>query len=228
MYYPYFRGKQFELILLREQANIISVNPIRPIIEPVKSSFRTLETAVESLVGQGAKFTIVVNPQCGELIGEEDTILDWVEDIVPPNYEGLSLAYIVNQETNVDELIQEIEEGEREDYSIIHYGYTSGRELAHKLSDTGKVTTQIFIEGFSSKLYQKHFKNDRVKRVLIRDGFKIRKNALYPEREHFSDLHLTYDEENVDGFGDFLIVGDEFREAGGPAFAVAIHMTYLN
>lgn len=32
----------------------------------------------------------------------------------------------------------------------------------------------------------------------------------------------------MDGFGDFLIVGDEYSEGGGPAYAVAIHLTYIN
>lgn len=40
-------------------------------------------------------------------------------------------------------------------------------------------------------------------------------------------MHITYEEEGMDGFGDFLIVGDEYSESGGPARAVAIHLTYL-
>jgi len=32
----------------------------------------------------------------------------------------------------------------------------------------------------------------------------------------------------MNGFGDFLVVGDEFNEGGGPAYAVAIHLTYLD
>ena len=32
----------------------------------------------------------------------------------------------------------------------------------------------------------------------------------------------------MDGFGDYLIVGDDYSETGGPAYAVAIHLTYLN
>ena len=47
-------------------------------------------------------------------------------------------------------------------------------------------------------------------------------------KEHFSDLHLEYIDEAMDGFGDFLIVGDDYSESGGPAWAVAIHMTYLD
>ena len=32
----------------------------------------------------------------------------------------------------------------------------------------------------------------------------------------------------MDGFGDFLTVGDDYSEGGGPAYAVAIHLTFIN
>jgi hypothetical protein len=32
----------------------------------------------------------------------------------------------------------------------------------------------------------------------------------------------------MNGFGDFLIVGDDFYETGGPAYAVAIHLTFID
>ena len=32
----------------------------------------------------------------------------------------------------------------------------------------------------------------------------------------------------MDGFGDFLIVGDDYSESGGPAYAVAIHLTFID
>jgi len=32
----------------------------------------------------------------------------------------------------------------------------------------------------------------------------------------------------MDGFGDFLIVGDDYSETGGPAYAVAIHLTFVD
>ena len=32
----------------------------------------------------------------------------------------------------------------------------------------------------------------------------------------------------MDGFGDFLIVGDDYSEGGGPAYAVAIHLTFID
>ena len=32
----------------------------------------------------------------------------------------------------------------------------------------------------------------------------------------------------MSGFGDFLIVGDNYAESGGPAYAVAIHLTFID
>ncbi len=32
----------------------------------------------------------------------------------------------------------------------------------------------------------------------------------------------------MDGFGDFLIVGEEYTEMGGPAYTVAIHLTFID
>lgn len=46
--------------------------------------------------------------------------------------------------------------------------------------------------------------------------------------EEFSDLHVTYDDLGMNGFGDFLIVGDVYSEGGGPAYAVAIHLTFID
>ena len=64
--------------------------------------------------------------------------------------------------------------------------------------------------------------------MLIYDGFTRSKNRDYPPKEFFSELHLTYSELRLNGFGDFLIVGEDYIEAGGPAYAVAIHLTHLD
>ena len=48
------------------------------------------------------------------------------------------------------------------------------------------------------------------------------------KRNSFSDLHATFDDEGMNGFGDFLIVGNDYSESGGPAYAVAIHLTYID
>jgi len=44
----------------------------------------------------------------------------------------------------------------------------------------------------------------------------------------FTDWHTIYNEYNYVGFGDYLIVGDKYSDTGGPAYTVAIHLTYLH
>ncbi len=63
---------------------------------------------------------------------------------------------------------------------------------------------------------------------MLRDGFERKRNRDYDPLEKFSDLHITFEDEGMDGFGDFLIVGDEFSESGGPAYAIAIHLTFID
>ena len=102
--------------------------------------------------------------------------------------------------------------------ALIHCGFPKGKDLKNIIEGNNNVREHIFIDGCSGKLYQKHFKRNGVKRILIRDGFQKQRNIDYPEDEHFSDLHATFEEEGMDGFGDFLIVGDEYSETGGPAW----------
>ena len=66
-------------------------------------------------------------------------------------------------------------------------------------------------------------------KVLIHDGFKWQAaNRSYPTSSEFSELHLTYAGLGLQGFGDFLTVGHRFIEGGGPAYAIAIHITYID
>lgn len=227
MYYPYFRGKQFELVLLRERADFISSNPINPIIEFVRDNSSSAHRVLGNLVECEAEFTVIINPLVGDLVGRQDTVLDFISGVVPPDYENISLGYIVNRNTDVGELRETIRVGDRESYTIIHYGHADGERISAETNSSDRVKTHIFIDDYTSRLYRRHFRKEGVERVLIRDGFRIMRNVDYQPSEHFSDLHITYTDDGMDGFGDFLIVGDEYRETGGPAFAIAIHLTYL-
>jgi hypothetical protein len=228
MYYPYFRGKQFELVLLRERADFIGSNPINPIIEFVRDNSSSAHRVLRNLVDSEAKFTVIINPLVGDLVGEQDTVLGFIDGVVPADYEDMSLGYIVNRDTDIRDLREMIRARDRENYAIIHYGHADGERISVETNSCDRVKTHIFIDNYTSRLYRRHFRKDGVRRVLIRDGFRIMRNEDYPPSEHFSDLHITYMDDGMDGFGDFLIVGDEYREVGGPAFAVAVHLTYLD
>ena len=109
---------------------------------------------------------------------------------------------------------------------LIHAGFTEPKALAAALGDGMSSLTNAFIEDHAKLLYRKHF--DQSTRILVRDGFKRQRNADYPAMEEFSDLHVTYRDLGMTGFGDFLIVGDVYSEGGGPAYAVAIHLTFID
>jgi hypothetical protein len=47
MYHPYFRGKQFELITIRETAELMAGAGFVPIIEPVKEALKGLENTLK-------------------------------------------------------------------------------------------------------------------------------------------------------------------------------------
>ena len=65
MYFPYLRGRQFELIALRElvEKDVLS-GKITPIIEPVKLS-STLVKTIETYRANNKQLAIITNPKVG-------------------------------------------------------------------------------------------------------------------------------------------------------------------
>lgn len=229
MYYPYFRGKQFELILLRDNAEFLAESDIHPIIEPVKKDFSALKRSMKAMNENSTDCTLIINPEAGKKPVPTSAILKELVEDEFKGYNNISIGYILNAETDINDLLGLLRKYKKIPFTILHAGYTNGKLLAKKIDEFRNIKIHVFIEGFAGKLYQSHLKKEGIKRILIRDGFKPqKKNANYPPREHFSDLHITYPDEGADGFGDYLIVGDEYSETGGPAYAVAIHLTHLD
>lgn len=66
MYFPYFRGKQYELIAIRERAGLFAETGFVPIIEPVKESLSGLRRAVDAIDEAAAEAILIVNPGYGD------------------------------------------------------------------------------------------------------------------------------------------------------------------
>lgn len=226
MYFPYFRGKQNELIVLRDNASVIKDAGIIPIIEPVKENLLPLNRAISELTKVDGKFILIVNPKYGDLKNNPKPLFEELIEKPPDIIKCLILGYIVDHRSNLLDIEDFLKEHDEYEIAIIHYGFPQSRDLANSLIKFSSMKKHIFIDGYSGKLYQRHFKNSE--RILIRDGFQLRRNVEHPDNEHFSDLHITFKDEGMDGFGDFLIVGDDYMETGGPAYTVAIHLTYFD
>ena len=67
MYHPYFRGKQFELLCVREMAPIFKEAGFRPIIEPVRDVLGGLNRALDAMVEVDGRAIVIVNPHLGDL-----------------------------------------------------------------------------------------------------------------------------------------------------------------
>lgn len=226
MYHPYFRGKQFELITIREMAPLMAKGGFVPIIEPVREALKGLERALTEICKAEGQAIVIVNPFHGDHAEDGVSISALLEKGFLDKG-GITAGILLKNDTDTAGALACYQKHKAHSPTFIHAGFTEAKMLAEQLGDDLKDTSHVFFEKYCHKLYRKHFKG-AAKRVLLRDGFERRRNADHPPVELFSDLHVTYEEEDMDGFGDFLIVGDDYTEGGGPAYAVAIHLTFID
>jgi len=222
MYHPYFRGKQFELITIREMAPLMKSAGFRPIIEPVRDTFSGLHKALDAVVDAQGRAIVVVNPHYGD--AEEHLLTELLANRYL-DLPAVSAGILLKAEMNAEEAMACFHKHANHSPVFIHAGFTDAKKLSESLGPPARDRCHVFFDRYG-KLYQRHFKGSH--RVLLKDGFEKKRNADYEPVERFSDLHLTYEEEGMDGFGDFLIVGDEYSESGGPAYAIAIHLTFID
>lgn len=225
MYHPYFRGKQFELIAMRESSSLIADAHFVPIIEPVRETLTSLERALRAIADAGARAIVIVNPRHGDMKANGTSISTFLEQ----NYRGndaISAGLLLLSGTSTEEARSLVDNHAAHPQAVIHAGFTEPKLLASLLGERMRQTTNVFIEDQASTLYRRHFQDSN--RVLIRDGFVQQKNADYGPMDPFSDLHVIHEELGAQGYGDFLTVGDRYTEGGGPAYAVAIHLTFID
>jgi hypothetical protein len=225
VYHPYFRGKQYELITVRELAPLLKRAGFCPVIEPVREALSGLQKALDAVVEVEGRAIVVVNPHHGDLSGAGKPLTQLLNDNVF-DWHGISAGILLKQNIVLEEIMESYEEHAAHTPVLIHAGFSEAKALAEELGKPTKDHFHVFFEKFCGKLYQKHFNG--ATRILLRDGFERKRNRDYGRVEPFSDLHATFREEGMDGFGDFLIVGDEYSETGGPAYAVAIHLTFID
>ena len=66
MYYPYFRGKQYELITIRETSKLLAEKNFVPVIEPVRESLGSLKKTLSAVCEAGGRAIVIVNPYHGD------------------------------------------------------------------------------------------------------------------------------------------------------------------
>ena len=237
MYYPYLRGRQNELLCLRELLNAGKLSTkVIPIIEPVKFS-STFFSTLTKFIELGRTVIVIRNPKVGSFLKE---LTDMKMNIEKQNDEkkkiklqetldkyrsawndpSIQKAYIVDSDIVSKILENKIAGKDTVMINLKKGNYHFYEEYGDKI--TGKYTVVPKSEDFEDII------EDEM--IMLEDGYrKAKRNIDYIQNpdEAFSRNHIVYKKRGFVGFSDFSIVGNEYEESGFAPLAIAIHIMYF-
>ncbi len=238
MYYPYFRGRQNELLCLREllENNRLS-EKIIPVLEPVKFSSTFLAT-LKKFIESDRKVILIQNPAVGKFAIEYKKSLNDMEDAAQDEKKGkikktleeyqgilkdehICKGYLVNSKT-IDYVLR-LPESERNKIYLVNQN---------------KGDDNFYVEHGDKLLVKASFipKDEDFKdevmgnAIILEDCYqKAKRNVDYIEHPDvsFSKNHLVFAKRGYQGFSDYSIVGNEYEESGFAPLAIAIHIVYF-
>lgn len=217
MYFPYLRGRQYEMLALKElvQKKLIS-NLVLPIVEPINIT-STFKSSIKIFNDAGLKIALIDNPSVGPL--KKDILTNAI-----PFYMS-SIVPVVLMRDNSEEAINSLYAvGKTNDKMAVIINNRDYINDYKRFFNERTPMYSLFPEERSIRHAVSSYK------VLLSDRFnRQEKNVDYlnNEDEFFSDDHLFYQEEGYLGFGDYSIIGDYYDEGGFAPKAVAIHIVYF-
>lgn len=215
MYYPYLRGRQYELIGLRELCENQRLNNVIPVIEPVKAS-PTLLLLLQAFAKYKKEFIIIKNPCVGSFINDlnfDNVYNTKFQKILEECKEYVTYGYIMNSTIKG---IPKSEPAVALCFNLNHVQH---------FFDSGLQVKSVFIPDSSMAR-----RKIQIPKILFEDRFEAEdRNADYAEDDDksFSNDFFYYKQDSFEGFSDFSIVGNEYNESGFAPFAVAIHIVYI-
>ncbi|MDR3585672.1 MAG: sce7725 family protein [Desulfosporosinus sp.] len=220
MYFPYFRGRQFELIALRELVeNSLLSEQVIPIIEPVKLS-STLINTIEKFNEKGRKIALINNPQVGSLhmdLENEKNALLKEKFKRAVKFPVVVKTHVFN--VNSD---RQLTKGTTPLMTIC-----KSKDFISAYENSFTDSKPEFNLILDESVFRRRIRDNL---VLLGDKFiKLVRNTDYADiDEPFSDDHIFYRQDGYIGFADYSIVGNEFSESGFAPYAVAIHIVYFD
>ena len=213
MYIPYFRGKQFDLIGLRESLSmgLLGKNTV-PLIEPVRDS-KQLLTTIDKFAKKQQEILVVANPEVGQVQKGMSKLHEW-EGFYDCTY--ITPVYLINQ-------MLESKDIQGNEYVFLSKNYVGAKleELAeihqpkfHIISDSARLRRQV-----------------KINRVLLTDPFtKLNHGADYLELEDefYCDDYKFMKEDGYVGFSNYGIDGEHYYDKGYPSRTVVLHILYLD
>lgn len=237
MYFPYLRGRQNELLCLRELLDAGKLSSkIIPIIEPVKFS-STLFSTLTKFIEMGHQVIVIRNPEVGSFRKESGDMIKNIEkesdekkkEKIRKTLEGykevwnnpqIQKAYLVD-----DDVISMVREKKLDAKDVVMINIKKGNyryyeEYGEEI--IGKYTVVPKGGDFEDII------EDDI--IILEDSYrKAKRNIDYIENpdELFSRNHIVYKKRGFVGFSDFSMVGNDFDESGFVPLAIAIHIMYF-
>lgn len=228
MYFPYLRGKQYELLALRDLVSLpLDKDKIIPIVEPVKS-LKSVTTALEMLKPIDVRIQLLVNPMYGDFVSKSDEVIKFIEESASRGQDNIIPTFLVNDDKDVDFVIKACNENgfNNTGYSLVHLSSTRDlNQLAAYCNGTNCLYNIFHINHVFA--LRRKFKSDT--HVILGDYFdKQRVNADYGKDidKAFSSDYFFYKNEGFNAFSDFQTIGSDWVDGGWTPVAVAIHLTY--
>lgn len=226
MYFPIIRGRQYDLLALRElQTRGLLSKRIVPIIEPIKLN-STLLSTVQTFEQNERNLILITNPRVGTFMGDLvlPSVYQQFKNILINDFIIIGHHLNKNSDKQITKLRQELNV-KLSDLAILH----SERSLVPVYKKIFKIENAYINVIPSDNSYRRQLSGQEL--VGLDDKFnKLPRNADYLELENefFSEEHLFFQDDGYIGFSDFSVVGEEYNENGFAPYAVAIHIVYPN
>ena len=230
MYFPYVRGRQYELLALRDlAANNLLGDFVIPVIEPVKLSSTLIKT-ISEYVRVKHTVSVVRNPVVGSFLKDwEDAKEGSKEETYKKEFQKLYdnnevIKSMIMQKDSVSLLANWDKNNiDKSDLLVI----SINRDFLDVYEREFDSTHPCYALIPDESAFRRRVKRNR---VILDDKFeKQDRNADYQDTddEFFTDDHLYYKDDGLKGFSDYSVIGSEYMEAGFAPYAVAIHIVYF-
>lgn len=228
MYYPILRGKQYEFLALRDIIEKLHTSQIiTPVIEPVKSDTKGLFNCLKELEAKEVSSIVIINPAKGELIGDDDATESLIKGI-SDEFSYVKFGIIIRSTSTLAKINYYLKLLGDKQFILFHLSPYQKLDEIQEIEKLSNFYGHLINLGSVPTDYNKNFSND-FDIVAIDDPFnKQQRNEDYRhnQNEFFSDLHSTYKSLGYTGFGDYLIIGEEYKDGGRLPLTVALHITY--
>lgn len=215
-YYPYFRGRMYDLLALKVLCEADQLGPhVIPIIEPVRDS-KELQQTVQTLLRAEQPFSVLANPQVS-VYGLNSTKLHPLPDLttVPFFHPGAILAadfsssFLETHDEQQSLLIAP-------NYPLLH---------AYQATTVLKDVDAVLIPD-EARLHALV----GARAVLLSDPLTFPPHVADYQNlqdEYFAPAYWAHDPVNTQGFSDYSMVGRPYFDKGMPSRAIALHIIYV-